>query len=560
MITKKKKNRLWIYSFLVMSFAFIFINGCDNGITEQVGDILGSNAYTTVDRTVIPVAVPANSPSVFPYEISKFAQYGYGVWQYGPGLGYEKRLDLMAAAYNSVSVVNSARLLNFFAITDIHIMDKETPAQAIYFGYKGHNPSAYSPTMLYTTQVLDAAIRTINMLNTNKQFDFGISLGDNTNSNQYNELRWFIDVLDGKNINPDSGIKDDPVPGANNDYQDEFKAEGLDKSIPWYQVLGNHDHLWLGSYPVNNYIIQAYIGENIIDMGDIFSDPLGIDSRGFYNGAIDGRTPYGDIIGVGPVGDFTSPPKVLAADPNRRSISTKEWKNEFFNSSSSPNGHGLNQQSTILGCYTFEPKADLPIKIIVLDDTQKEDGFDIHEHGYIDNERYNWLVSELDKGEVEGKLMIIASHIPLTIIGYHSHSPISAATLIDKLHTYPNFVMWIAGHIHRNKVTPFKSLDDSKPELGFWHVETSSLRDFPQEFRTFELVRNTDNNISIFATNIDPAVKDGSLAAKSRSYAIATHQILKISMENASYNAELVKQLTPEMQHKIKDLGTPINK
>jgi metallophosphoesterase (TIGR03768 family) len=437
-------------------------------------------------------------------------------------------------------------------------MDKETPAQAIYYGYKGSNPSAYSPTMLYTTQVLDAAIRTINALNREKQFDFGISLGDNTNSNQYNELRWFIDVLDGKNINPDSGADDDPVPGANNDYQDEFKAEGLDGSIPWYQVPGNHDHLWLGSYPTNDYLRQSYIGEDIIDMGDIFNDPLGIDSRGFYGGVVDGRTVYGDIIGAGPVGDFASPPKVPSADYNRHYISKVEWRSELFNSSTSPAGHGFSQQSSIFGCYTFEPKEDLPIKVIVLDDTQREDDYDIHEHGYIDNERYNWLVTELDKGQAEGKLMIIAAHIPVMIIGYGSHSPISATDLIDKLHNYPNLMLWIAGHVHRNKVTVFKSPDDTKPELGFWHVETSSLRDFPQQFRTFEIVRNSDNTISIFATNVDPAMKEGSFAAKSRSYSIAEHQIVKLPLDNASYNAELIKPLSAEMQIKIQNYGTAV--
>jgi metallophosphoesterase (TIGR03768 family) len=550
----KKKTIYRIYSLLAAGLILVLNNACSNPDDEPTA----IDARTTVDRTIVPIAVPASSPEIFPYQIEKYAEYGYGLWQYGAGLPYEKRTDLMPAHYDTSSVVKTAKLLHFFAITDCHVMDEETPAQAIYFGYKGNNPSAYSPTMLYTTQVLDAAIRTINALNRKKPFDFGISLGDNTNSNQYNELRWFIDVLDGKSINPDSGADDDPVPGANNDYQDEFEAEGLDGSIPWYQVLGNHDHLWLGSHPANDYIRQFYTGENILDMGDIFNDPLGIESRGFYGGAIDGRTVYGDIIGAGPVEDFATPPKVPAADFDRRPISKEEWKNEFLNSSTGPVGHGLNLASSILGCYTFEPKENLPIKVIVLDNTQKEEDFNLHEHGYIDNERYEWLVAELDKGQAEGKLMIIAAHIPLVIVGYGGHSPVSAANLIAKLQEYPNFMLWIAGHIHRNKVYVFKSPDETKPELGFWHVETSSLRDFPQQFRTFEIVRNSDKTISIFATNIDPVMKEGSLAAKSRSYAIAEHQIVKLPMDNASYNAELIQPLSPEMQIKIQQYGTSI--
>ena len=232
---------------------------------------------------------------------------------------------------------------------------------------------------------------------------------------------------------------------------------------------------------------------------------------------------------------------MLAANYNRRPLSKKEWKNEFLNPSTGPVGLGLNLTSSIFGCYSFEPKENLPIKVIVLDNTQKEEDFNLHQHGYIDNERYEWLVAELDKGQAEGKLMIIAAHIPLVIVGYVGHSPVSAANLIAKLHEYPNFVLWISGHIHRNKAYVFKSPDKAKPELAFWHVETSSLRDFPQQFRTFEIVRNSDNTISIFATNIDPVMKEGSLTAKSRSYAIAEHQIIKLAMDNGSYNAELIQ-------------------
>jgi hypothetical protein len=75
------------------------------------------------------------------------------------------------------------------------------------------------------------------------------------------------------------------------------------------------------------------------------------------------------------------------------------------------------------------------------------------------------------------------------------------------------------------------------------------------------IVRNSDNTVSIFTTDVDPSVRDGSLAAKSRSYAIATHQIFNTTigpMPSGSYNAELVKQLMPEMQVKIQSYGTPV--
>jgi metallophosphoesterase (TIGR03768 family) len=397
-------------------------------------------------------------------------------------------------------------------------------------------------------------------MNKKEKIDFGISLGDNCNNTQYNELRWFIDVLDGKMINPGSGDTEDPIPGANNDYQDSYKAAGLDKSIPWYQALGNHDHFWMGCYPPDDYIRNTFVGDSIIKMGNIFA-PNGINERSIYMGVFDCRTTYGDVIGVGPV--KTTTPVKITADENRRSLVPKQWMGEFFNTSSTPAGHGFNKADAEKGfaCYSFEPKADMPIKVIVFDDTQTNDdpSKDIHGHSYVDKERYNWLVNELDKGQAEGKLMIIAAHIPIGIndpnheLGWAANSYVSEADFIAKLHNYPNLILWVAGHRHLNTITALKSPDAARPELGFWEVETSSLREFPQQIRTFEIVNNNDNTVSIFATNVDPAVKKGSFADISRTYAIGAYELFKMDTIK-SYNAELIKQITPEMQAKLKKI------
>ena len=232
---KKKQNKqidlkkIVVIPILVLVFA-IFVGLIVWTVLQNrlSGYPIASDVYTTTERTVVAVPVPATAPKLLPTDVAKYAQYGYGVWTYGPGLAIEKRLDLMPASYLGSATKNTASLLNFFTLSDIHITDKESPAQAIYYGTGWGIISGYSPTMLYSTQVLDSAVQTINTLNKQKPFNFGISLGDDINSSQYNELRWFIDVMDGKNINPDSGIKDDPVPGPANDYQDAFKAAGLD--------------------------------------------------------------------------------------------------------------------------------------------------------------------------------------------------------------------------------------------------------------------------------------------------------------------------------------------
>jgi metallophosphoesterase (TIGR03768 family) len=597
-------NKRLTIEILVTAFILVGISGA--GPVAGPDYPIDTPVNTTLDRTVIAVSVPSASVTLFPYQVANYSEYGYGLWEYGDGVGYEKRLDLVAPrATPSVSpeetashrfpkrapfvqkrtafatpaptpapVAHRARLLRFFDMTDVHITDEETPAQAIYLGFMGGTSSAYSPVMLYTTQVLDAAVQTVNALHEEKPFDFGIALGDICNNEQYNELRWFIDVLDGKRIVPDSGVKDDPVPGPLNDYQDEFMAAGLNSSIPWYQALGNHDHLWIGTNPPDDYLRANYTGKYILDIGNIFKDPLGIRSRGLYMGSIDGSTPNGDIIGVGNVSSFETRP-TTPADPDRRSVSTAEWMAEFFNTSSGPVGHGFNRSAVDAGfaCYSFEPRSDVPIKVIVLDDTQKNtdanDGG--YGHGSLDTERFDWLVKELDAGQAEGKLMIVAAHIPIGVessgsdlsafMAWSSVAEVSEAQLLSKLHEYPNLVLWLAGHRHFNTVTALASPDPGRPELGFWEVETASLRDFPQQFRTFEIVRNSDNTVSILTTDVDPAVRDGSPAARSRSYGIAAQQLFNNTLPYppaSAYNAELVKPLSPEMQDRIKDCGIPI--
>jgi metallophosphoesterase (TIGR03768 family) len=578
----------------LMGMLIFSLSGCSKCVINQSqpeGYPIDSDVQTTLQRTIAPGPTP--SVKVELYEVSKYKQYGYGNWTFGDPLKSVMRTDIMGSAYDGSAVTKKAKLLNFFTITDIHITDKESPNQLIYL-QRLHpklpvGASLYSGIMLYTTHVLDAAVQTVNALHKQNPIDFGISLGDTCNSTQYNELRWYIDVLDGKVITPSSGahLGADAI-----DYQKPYQAAGLDKAIPWYQTLGNHDHFWMGSIPVDyglrKDLRQSYISDTVFAMGDALANPANITKSDYYMGVLDGSTPYGDIRNAGPVKDFKSPPKV-AADPDRRSLLRTEWMKEFFNTSSSPAGHGFNLADANKGfaCYSFVPKSNIPIKVIVLDDTQKEDdgSADIHGHGFLDKSRWDWLKKELADGDAAGQLMIIAAHVPINVevtaprseMGWwvNPQNAVTLPNLIAELQSHPNLIMWISGHRHLNTVKAFISPDPvNAPEKGFWHVETSSLRDFPQQFRTFEMYLNSDYTISIVTTDVDPAVKDGTPAATSRKYAIATEQIVGADISNynptndptikpmptGSYNAELVKQLSPEMKAKIQNYGTPISK
>lgn len=473
-------------------------------------------------------------------------------------------------------------------------------------------------------------------------------------------------MIDGKPIHPSSGahLGADTV-----DFQKPFQAVGLNPSIPWYQALGNHDHFYIGSVPVDAdpklKLRESYVSDQVWAVGDVLipnasksvsvalppviydvnaslagtskvtlNDPItGVVGNTFYMGVVDGTSPYGAIRYAGKKEDFASAPKV-APDPNRRALLRSEWIGEFFNTTTQPKGHGfhlvpedLRRTQNGFACYSFVPKAGVPLKIIVLDNTQLEiDGsHDIHGHGFLDAVRWKWLQEELDAGQANHQLMVIAAHIPIAVAASGSlmewwnpkgqaspaqndpHARIDNAVtlpvLIRKLQDTPNLLMWIAGHRHLNTVKALPAYSDAArtqlvPEKNFWQVETSSLQHFPQQFRTFEIYLNSDETVSVVVINVDPEVAEGTPAAMSRRYGIAEHQIaqndlranepnrvhfpgtqLKVdSMDPtrpqdgtldpsirygevpgvpycASYNAELFKQLTPEMVEVLKKIA-----
>mgnify|MGYP001767254424 CR=1 FL=1 len=551
---KMRKEKALLLVILFVGLTYWSCSDSNSGTQE-------TRVKTTVDQTLVPddpdtTFIPQVS------DVDSFAKYGYGIYHIGAGEPSVVRTDLMPSGYDYASVTKETKLLSFFTITDIHITDEESPAQAIVFSTFERlgevRISLYSPLMPYTTQVLDATIKTINKYHKDSPLDFGLVLGDMANSAQYNELRWFIDIMDGKRINPDSGADDDPIAGENNDFQDVFQAEGLDSSIPWYAAIGNHDHFWLGSKLVSDNIRQAMIGTNILQMPFILYD----DGYIYSTGVLDSSKPNAPIIGAGRTDILTDIPTV-AADGNRRSLTTYGVINEFSNTTSRPVGHGFVQENSANvwgGCYSFIPESDIPVKVIVLDNTMKDNDppyqEGIYGHASLDNGRYEWLMAQLQAGQDANQLMIIAAHIPIGVVSENnamSWIPVtpgytSQADLIEQLKAFPNLILFVAGHRHLNTVKEFVSSDASHPENSFWQVETKSLREFPEQFRTFEISRNSDNTISITATVVDPEMPEGSLAAKGREYAIASNQLYNINPAQTGYNVVLLKQLSAAMQ------------
>jgi hypothetical protein len=127
------KNSIYASLFIGIGVALTISNICN---AQQASYPIDAKVMTTVERTIQPVAVPLAAEKIYPYELSKYTSNGYGAWKFGAGLPYEKRSDLMPSSYKGVVDNNKAKLLKFFTMTDIHLTDKESPTQGIYFGTK----------------------------------------------------------------------------------------------------------------------------------------------------------------------------------------------------------------------------------------------------------------------------------------------------------------------------------------------------------------------------------------------------------------------------------------
>src|SRR2546426_3273609 len=441
---------------------------------------------------------------------------------YASGQPYVVRTDLADAQGGRENRRRS--LLVFHHFSDFRIVDEESPLRSEWV--EACRPAvttdAFRPQESLSLHAAAAMIAEANRVDrseiTGQPVDFALHTGNAADNAQYNELRWFLDLMDGKDVNPDSGKPGyeglqagSPAQAYDHllqDAQSRFSPEGL--RYPWYAVVGNRDLLSQGNFPPDEAaraiavgsVKVTGVGKTVLD--DVCRDPQRL------------AAPAPRVF----LKDPEMARESVSADGNRRPLSRQEWIEEHFNTAPSPgpSGHGFTEANRKNGTAYYAVDSG-PVALIVLD-TANPGGFAA---GSIDADQFAWLEEQLKArsrryidragkagtSSVREQLIVIASHHTCAarnnpFPGLKPQSERFRGPQVEELlHRFPNVVLHVAGHDLEYRITP--KPDAQRRTKGYWEITTGSPLDFPMQSRLLEMVVNGDGTLSLFSTVYDSA-------------------------------------------------------
>ncbi|MET3804618.1 metallophosphoesterase (TIGR03767 family) [Nakamurella sp. UYEF19] len=459
---------------------------------------------------------------------------GYWPLAAGPGEPHVARSELIRGAGRPA---DSAPLLTVAHLSDLHLCDSQSPARGEFLDRWSDPDSPLRPTLGHigsyraqdclTVQVGAAMVDAINAVGRGPvggaEIDWAITTGDVVDSAQTNELGWYIGLLDGGRIVPDSGALDryegvadhgywheafwhpDPsvradgsarsdrphrlfgfpdAPGLLDALRAPFDSPGL--SMPWIAVHGNHDQLVQGNIPaVGDFALASMADTKAIDVPAHWT----LEQIARFCGAVDST----EQIGLDAWGEMLV--RTITPDALRRTITREEFLDAHFGPRARPAGHGFAADHGGRAYYRYDHDG---VTVLVLDAVNEHGGW----QGSLDEPQLVWLESELTDADRERRHVVLASHHTLADLVNDRLAPAAArrvltAELTEILDGHPCVVLWLNGHTHLTRVTPHTG------RHSWWEVTAPSLIDFPQQGRIVELLRSPGGTLTVAVTMVD---------------------------------------------------------
>jgi 3',5'-cyclic AMP phosphodiesterase CpdA len=402
---------------------------------------------------------------------------GDGVLEPGPGQALRARTELAPAGAVARTLVTLAQ------ISDPHVVDEESPLRVEVIDRAGGAvTSAFRPQEALSTQVLEAAVQSVNRLAP----DAVLVTGDIADNNQENELEWALTVLRGGELRPDSGApgyegvqeadRGDPFfyrpdldaprhPELLSEAQAPFLAAGL--TAPWLPAVSNHDVLIEGVVPADDVLRREAVGGRKLETPSA-------EARAAASGGLPDRERLEELLTQGELGRFRS----VSADGARRPIGPEAAVQRVAQAAGVP---------TRRGYLVYDRELAPGIRLLVLDTANRAGGSD----GDLPAWQAQWLAATLERHSGERFLVVSPTPLELTRGGER------ALTLLDAT---PGVVAVLSGDTHRNLIS-------ARPgeSGGYWLVRAPSLIDFPQQVRALRLVELTDGRVALETWLVDHA-------------------------------------------------------